>query len=192
MDGPRLEGHEKMAIRVIFEHFGHCSGDPEAWDARRFAIRLFLNESARRSGRTPIHTSFYIHPREDVRPEVVLEMANEAFEVAVEAVEYLHEYQIDGNWDEALRYAPTDPGCFVYFAQAVSGGPIKIGVSRDISARLATLQTGSPLILRILGFQEGSRAIEAALHRRFAAHHVHNEWFEPCEALLGYIEGLKG
>src|ERR1017187_677078 len=39
---------------------------------------------------------------------------------------------------------------FVYFAQPVDGGPIKIGVTNDLRLRLSGLQTGSPvkLVLR--------------------------------------------
>lgn len=69
----------------------------------------------------------------------------------------------------------------VYFIQAVNGGPIKIGFSKDVAGcheRLRTLQTGhhEPLkITRII--EDGTRHTEAALHRRFDEFRCRGEWF---------------
>jgi transposase len=76
----------------------------------------------------------------------------------------------------------------VYFLQGVDGGCIKIGfTSRDTRERLADLQTGSPVLLRILHVVPGSKADESAAHARFAASHSHGEWFRPTADLLSFI-----
>lgn len=57
----------------------------------------------------------------------------------------------------------------IYFAEAVGVGLIKIGFTESLDAevRLATLQTGSPVPLRLLGTMEGTIEEEKDLHRRF-------------------------
>lgn len=65
----------------------------------------------------------------------------------------------------------------VYFIQGVDGGPIKIGVSIDVIARLRDLQTGSPVRLRLIGVRNGDQATEADLHIRLSQHRLYGEWF---------------
>jgi hypothetical protein len=75
----------------------------------------------------------------------------------------------------------------IYFIQAGKAGPIKIGLTYDVSLRLSILQIGSPLPLRLLAIQPGKRDVEISLHERFSALRLHGEWFEPAEELLDYI-----
>lgn len=77
----------------------------------------------------------------------------------------------------------------LYFALAEGVGHIKIGFTdgEDAGERLATLQTGSPVPLRLLGTLPGSLEDEKDLHRRFAAHRVTGEWFKPVPELLAII-----
>jgi len=56
--------------------------------------------------------------------------------------------------------------------------PVKIGVSNDPEARLDDLQTGSPVPLLLLWQAHGGQGLESALHKRFAAHRTHGEWFD--------------
>lgn len=76
----------------------------------------------------------------------------------------------------------------IYFIQA-ENGHIKIGFTdgEDANVRLATLQTGSPVLLKLLGTIEGTVEHEKDLHRRFAAHRVHGEWFQAIPELLELI-----
>lgn len=84
--------------------------------------------------------------------------------------------------------ASSAEGADVYFIQAVNGGPIKIGIAVDVESRLETFQCGSPVPLRIVGVIRGAGiSTEQRLHRRFAAHRLHGEWFEPAAALLDFI-----
>lgn len=77
---------------------------------------------------------------------------------------------------------------YVYFVQAVGGGPIKIGYAADVPARIDRLQTGSPTPLRVLAVIPGAgRSVETALHHRFRAVRSHGEWFHPVVELTDFI-----
>jgi hypothetical protein len=82
-------------------------------------------------------------------------------------------------------------GVQVYFIQGEDGGNIKIGYARDVAARVASFQPGSPVRLRVLATQQGGQALESALHRRFAADRLHGEWFAASAALVSYIEAMQ-
>jgi hypothetical protein len=81
-------------------------------------------------------------------------------------------------------------GSVVYFIGAYRG-LIKIGVARDVRARLRTLQTGSGVPLTLLTAVPGSFALERHYHARFAAYRRHGEWFERHPTLLAEIRRLK-
>lgn len=80
----------------------------------------------------------------------------------------------------------------VYFIQHGEAGEIKIGTTGGSpQGRMASLQTGAPLELRLLVSVPGGPADERALHERFAEHRLRGEWFRPAPALLHFIEGLR-
>lgn len=79
--------------------------------------------------------------------------------------------------------------CGVYFIGG-DAGPIKIGSSNSPLERLATFQTGSPVVLRIHALAWGGLQKEREYHERFAAHRLHGEWFEPHEDILAEIARL--
>jgi hypothetical protein len=86
-------------------------------------------------------------------------------------------------------------GSFVYFMER--DGYVKIGMSKNVQQRLDQVSRGSAMMpgmtvgpVRLLAKIPGGREQEYALHRRFAALHVHGEWFRPGEALTGYIASL--
>jgi len=81
---------------------------------------------------------------------------------------------------------------YVYFVQARACGPIKIGFSRDVLARLIRLQIGNPNELVLLAACEGSERDESALHSRFADLWVRGEWFREAHELLAFIASLEG
>jgi excisionase family DNA binding protein len=88
---------------------------------------------------------------------------------------------------KSLPKTARDESGFVYFIQAESGGLIKIGTALDPLVRLVNLQSGSPLRLVVLGCLRGGRTLERALHREFANHHRHFEWFEANAAIVEFI-----
>ena len=64
----------------------------------------------------------------------------------------------------------------VYFIGA-SNGPVKIGTTVNLPARLKKLQTGSPMRLKVLACVDGGVELEARYHRLFAGLRVNGEWF---------------
>lgn len=77
-----------------------------------------------------------------------------------------------------------------YFIQAVDGGPIKIGRSRDggQALRLTSLQIGNPSWLMITHTLEGDH--EKELHDRFASARLVGEWFAPVQELVELARAL--
>ncbi|MDE2104067.1 MAG: GIY-YIG nuclease family protein [Patescibacteria group bacterium] len=75
----------------------------------------------------------------------------------------------------------------IYFAQSPSTSLIKIGTSKQLSARLASLAAshGEPLV--ILGVATGSFPDERELHNKFVDIRVSGEWFYPLPHLLAFI-----
>lgn len=86
----------------------------------------------------------------------------------------------------ALRNLLDEP-VWIYFVQAGSEGPIKIGIACDPRQRFFVLQSANPTELLPLGRYLGTPAEEKRLHAEFAAHRIRGEWFEPTRALLDRI-----
>ena len=83
-----------------------------------------------------------------------------------------------------LRDSSSDGKGRVYVIGCQVG--CKIGwTSKDPRDRVRALQTGSPHPLHLVGSVEGTRAIEAAAHRRFSDYRMAGEWFQvnPFDAL---------
>jgi hypothetical protein len=80
----------------------------------------------------------------------------------------------------------------IYFIQAVTGGPVKIGYSADVPTRVRELQTSSPVRLAVLCTVEGTMAGERALHNAFATDSMEGEWFTPSDALRSKVKELGG
>jgi hypothetical protein len=68
---------------------------------------------------------------------------------------------------------------WIYFLQAGTDGPIKIGRAQDPIRRAGALNVGSPIELVLLGAMPSDRAAvdERKIHRRLAPHRVRGEWF---------------
>lgn len=82
--------------------------------------------------------------------------------------------------------APSRPG--VYFIQTRDkAGPIKIGVAKDVAARIRSIQTSHPWPLALLLVLDGDVTLEHSLHQRFASCRLHGEWFEASKPLLRFI-----
>ncbi|MGL4444243.1 MAG: GIY-YIG nuclease family protein [Alsobacter sp.] len=75
-----------------------------------------------------------------------------------------------------------------YFVRLGDDGPIKIGKTLDVDARVAKLQTSAPAPLKILAVADSN--IETDCHRRFSDLRRHHEWFDPSEELLSFIAGV--
>lgn len=84
--------------------------------------------------------------------------------------------------------APRRP-MHLYVIQA-STGEIKIGKAADPLKRLATLQTGSPVPLKLVRVVDGAGRIEGALHRRLRNFRLHGEWFT-ADALIAFDGAVR-
>lgn len=87
---------------------------------------------------------------------------------------------------------PVVPSRFpggVYFIQHGPGGPVKIGYTESAPlVRMATLQVGTPVRLRLLAWwDEVGRAEEKGVHEILAEYRLTGEWFESCWALWDYM-----
>jgi len=76
----------------------------------------------------------------------------------------------------------------VYFIQAETDGLIKIGTSEDPLLRMGAMQSGCPVILKLLGCIKAGRLAEREIHERFAEERRHFEWFEPSDRLVAFID----
>lgn len=75
----------------------------------------------------------------------------------------------------------------VYFVEAAGLDLIKIGYANNLETRFASLRTGSPVELKMLGSMPGGRDLERFFHRIFAPQRARGEWFRRCPELDGYI-----
>lgn len=124
-------------------------------------------------------------------PGIVPEDVSEAFTPEVSAAwrrfhDTLPEIKLPPRNIQALR----DGKSYVYFI-AGENTPIKIGFSNQPHERLAILQTAHWCRLSIVAKVEGSLAVEADYHRRFAAHRLHGEWFATHPDILAEIERIN-
>lgn len=81
----------------------------------------------------------------------------------------------------------------VYFIHSLDDpqGLVKIGFTdRDLDARLAALQIGSPVRLSLMLAIKGDRSVERHLHEVFAADRCHGEWFRPSRELCDFLTSV--
>lgn len=103
-------------------------------------------------------------------------------------------YPCSNPVNDAIEWAFEDRGC-VYFIQAGDDGPIKVGWTSRVAGighRRDLLQTGNARQLHVRGYLlDLDRGDEKRLHKRFKAHHIRGEWFEPHEDVLAAIPQLR-
>jgi hypothetical protein len=79
----------------------------------------------------------------------------------------------------------------VYFIQDGLGN-IKIGVSVNVSHRLADLRGANSTELTLLATEPGGYLMEQAMHWEFGEYRIHGEWYSPGVRLMKYIEKAQG
>lgn len=72
----------------------------------------------------------------------------------------------------------------VYFIRRGSSGPIKVGFTKDLEARLSSLQTASDLPLQVLAVFPATKQAESDIHQSLAESRIRGEWFAPTMELL--------
>lgn len=68
----------------------------------------------------------------------------------------------------------------VYIIRMGDTNYFKVGISRDVNERLASLQTATPFALTLVDYaeQENSLEVERDIHRALREYQVRNEWFQ--------------
>lgn len=82
-------------------------------------------------------------------------------------------------------------GRCVYFIRSSVGGFIKIGMSTQPPIRFHFFHEWSPVPIELVVAVSGSRRDEKHLHRVFAAHRLHGEWFAPSPELIALVDRCK-
>jgi hypothetical protein len=72
----------------------------------------------------------------------------------------------------------------LYFIYNPYTGLVKIGISNNVQARIASLERAAGVRLELLSFVDDAAAFELELHDAFYASRAVGEWFEPTEELL--------
>lgn len=77
----------------------------------------------------------------------------------------------------------------LYFLEG--GDRIKIGITKNLTERVAELQRQNGKELRLLCAIKGSWHLEQHIHRVLADHRLHGEWFKNCKEVHDVIDALK-
>ena len=79
----------------------------------------------------------------------------------------------------------------VYVVRGVRGGPIKIGFSKDVNARMIALESNQPYPLEILYvIRNAGHDFERYMHRNLKKYRTKGEWFEYDDTVKQKIEEL--
>lgn len=87
-----------------------------------------------------------------------------------------------------------DEPCFVYVLQSEPGEPIKVGIAKNVKARIRTLQTGNPFTLRAICVlpiaASSAHELEWQLHYKLKDDRLTGEWFKPKADFLADVAKL--
>jgi hypothetical protein len=83
----------------------------------------------------------------------------------------------------------TDAIAEVYLVGKADSSVVKIGTTKNLNARLRSLQAGYPLQIEVRWHRPGGWALEQYLHKCFAKYRLEGEWFDfgkqdPVDAVL--------
>ena len=87
-----------------------------------------------------------------------------------------------------------EEGQYIYLI-GPSGGPMKIGIAKDVKSRRSILNVGNPKYLRIFHIEEtndinAAKKLEKELHYHFQNSHLRGEWFDLKEPDLPQIKQM--
>jgi len=69
------------------------------------------------------------------------------------------------------------PECYIYAIGEIQGDAVKVGLARNVTKRLCTLQIGNPRTLRLFAIRPGTVADEKKAHTELRDHCIKGEWF---------------
>lgn len=84
---------------------------------------------------------------------------------------------------------PIEYGECLYFLQSGTGGPIKIGYTKQLATRLNALHKMNGGSIRFLGALAADKQEEKRFHERYAADRLHGEWFRLSPDILLFLCG---
>ena len=73
-----------------------------------------------------------------------------------------------------------------------SGRAVKIGFTKNLAERIATLQSGNQNRLELAALFAGPRRAELALHLTYRVKRTHGEWYEDGEWVLNDLAKMAG
>jgi hypothetical protein len=79
----------------------------------------------------------------------------------------------------------------IYFAQLGDDGPIKVGVSDNVPARIRHLGKEWKIPIKLLAEVEGDVQDERAIHAYLARSRLHGEWFKSTKRVLKTVDMVK-
>lgn len=93
--------------------------------------------------------------------------------------------------DQKRLFVATYALTTVYFIAAVDAGMIKIGKTRDMKKRMATLRTMSPVGLEVVCTIAYDDSLEKRIHEHLKEYRAHGEWFYADKPVLDFIRGYR-
>ena len=103
-----------------------------------------------------------------------------------ERADYFLNYKEHSENKTSLTHPPEkNKPSYVYFIE--SENRIKIGVTGNVDKRFSALKTGSPVMLNLIGYINGTKTKEKELHQLFSPLWSHGEWFKKNDDLMKYI-----
>ncbi len=102
-----------------------------------------------------------------------------------------HNEWADRVFGPAADESSEPPESLVYFIQCGDHGPVKIGFTRSLGARIGQLQRDQSERLRVLAATPGTFQTERTTHARFAHLRIDGEWFRPEPELLAHIASFS-
>lgn len=91
---------------------------------------------------------------------------------------------------EGILRSGADRTPCVYVVQMGEDGPVKIGWTAELRARLRNLQSANPTRLRLLAAFSGSRDLEWSMQRRVRSSAIRGEWFHPTAEVRQLLDDL--
>jgi len=79
----------------------------------------------------------------------------------------------------------------VYFVASVDHALIKIGKTKDVARRFASLSNMSPAPLRLAYTVEYDVSLESRIHDYLSDYRAHGEWFHAAPEVVDFVRGVK-
>lgn len=84
---------------------------------------------------------------------------------------------------------PIEFGECLYFIQSGTGGPVKIGYTKQLATRLKAIHKLNGGSVRFLGALAGTRDDEKRFHEKYGNDRLHGEWFRLSPEILLFLCG---